>query len=299
MGPKAVISAAATKSKILMLHGFAQSDRIFSAKTGGLRKTLQKLGYELYYPCAPEHVDRETFLALHSLPPDVDKTAEAGNKDIASKYNTSANSQDEMYGWWIRNPSGSKGLQNFSIKQSTFDYLHDYILQNGPFDGIIAFSQGAAFAGYLVMHFNRLLNLTLEEQPPLKFFVSFSGFKLEPDEYQNVYTVATADDVPPSLHILGEMDTVVSEERTMRLYNAYPTEKRLLLKHPGSHFIPNSKAFVTQLCNWLQTVTKSEAKESGAQEKHNSKSGTEEKGQKQQHSLDDDILGMMDSIGKL
>lgn len=49
------------KKKVLMLHGFVQSDKIFSAKTGGLRKNLKKLGYDLYYPCAPHSIDKKRY----------------------------------------------------------------------------------------------------------------------------------------------------------------------------------------------------------------------------------------------
>ena len=264
----------ASKGKILMLHGFVQSDRIFSSKTGGLRKNLKKLGYELSYANGPEVVDKS-------------KLPGASDQELIAD----ANSED-LYGWWLRKSSGPSGLMDYEIQQSTLKYLHDYIIENGPFDGIIGFSQGAGLGGYLSQDIRGILNLTEEQQPDLKFFISFSGFKLVPEQYAAVYSRNTA---PPSLHVLGEMDAVVSEDRTMALFNAWAENKRHMLKHPGSHFIPNSKAFVSQVCNWIQSTVTEEDKE--AAEKKEGEKATEVK--KTPDSLDDDIMEMMNSIGKM
>ncbi|CAB4252914.1 similar to Saccharomyces cerevisiae YOR280C FSH3 Putative serine hydrolase [Maudiozyma barnettii] len=267
-----------SKGKILMLHGFVQSDRIFSGKTGGLRKNLKKLGYELYYANGPEIVDKST------LPGgDDNKTTEMLIADAKS---------DDLYGWWLRKTSGPQALMNYEIQQSTFDYLHDYIVENGPFDGVIGFSQGAGLGGYIVQDIRNILNLTEEQQPDLKFFISFSGFKLIPDIYQEPYTLNHA---PSSLHVIGEMDAVVSEERTMQLFNEWADDKRVLLKHAGSHFIPNSKPFAMQVCNWIKITTEEETKKNKetAEITKNSKKSADP------GSLEDDLMNMMDSIGKL
>lgn len=277
----------ATK-KILMLHGFVQSDRIFSQKTGGLRKNLKKLGYELYYPCGPEVVDKSTLSHGNS-------NKEEDKKEVAKQFNTSLDEDgSDLYGWWVRTGSGAKGILEYTIPQSTFDFLHDYILENGPFEGIIGFSQGAGLGGYISRDLNNLLNLTTEQQPPLKFFISFSGFRLEPEQYQSVYDLDSDLTTPMSLHIQGELDAVVSEERVMRLYNSWPENKKTLLKHPGSHFVPNSKPFVSQVCNWIQHAETSVNKNKDVV-------GSTGKKAVDRHvdTLDDDLLEMMDSIGKL
>lgn len=273
-----------TAKKILMLHGFVQSDKIFRQKTGGLRKNLQKMGYELFYPCGPEKVDKSTL--SHG---NADK--EEDKKDIQKQFNTTLDDDEaDLYGWWVRTASGAKGTLEYTIPQSTFDFLHDYIVENGPFEGIIGFSQGAGLGGYLVRDINRILALTPTEQPPLKFFISFSGFKLEPPQYQAVYDIDN-DETPKSLHIQGELDGVVSEARVMKLYESYPESKRTLLKHPGSHFVPNSKPFVSQVCNWLHHVEQTVNDTAHAKtNSEGSKAG--------EAAIDDDLLAMMDSMGK-
>lgn len=278
--------------KILMLHGFVQSDKIFNQKTGGLRKILKKIGYDLYYPCGTELVDT-------SLLTDGSKNT----KDLAQEFNTVTSTDNKYYGWWMRNKGNKTDKTankfDYTIPQKTYDYLHDYCQENGPFDGIIGFSQGAGLAGYLATDINKLLNLTLEEQPTLKFVILFSGFKLEPKEFQNQFK--ETNEWVPSLHIQGELDTVVPEERSMKIYDVWGEDKRTLLKHPGSHFIPNSKPFASQVASWIiqhtQNTSSDEAKKPA---KVDDSSKKEENCQdKTENTLDDDLLEMMDSIGKL
>lgn len=261
-----------------MLHGFVQSGKIFSSKTGGLRKSLKKMGYELYYPTAPLTVDKQMIKKLHR------SENEDGKEeiDIASEFSTS-NTTDDLNGWYIRD---GPGLSDFKVEQITLDYLHDYVVQNGPFEGLVGFSQGAGLAGYLLTNFNGILNLSPEQQPPLKFFISFSGFKFEPKRFQKSYIKKVS---VPSLHVQGELDTVVTEARSGALFDCFEENSRALLKHPGGHFVPNSKPFVMQVCGWIQSVMSPESNK-------DSLSSSQER---EKPDLDEDLLSMIDSIGKV
>ena len=228
-----------------------------------------------YYPCAPHPVDKKALFQSE---------AEKG-RDAAKEYNTSATS-DEVYGWFFRKPGS---FNSFEIDQKVFNYLHKYVLANGPFDGIIGFSQGAGLGGYLITDFNKILNLTDEQQPALRFFISFSGFKLEDKIYQKEYDKTIQI---PSLHVRGELDAVVAESRMMALYDSWPDNKRTLLVHPGAHFVPNSKPFVSQVCNWIQATINEEVQEQDHQLKV-------EQRQLDKPLLDDDLMNMIDSLGKL
>ncbi|QLQ79521.1 hypothetical protein HG537_0C01680 [Torulaspora globosa] len=262
-----------TTRRILMLHGFVQSGKIFSAKTGGLRKSLKKLGYELYYPTGPITVDKNAIAKLYGWQ----------EQDLASEFDSS-DCADQIYGWYLRD---GPGLDDFKLEERVLDYLHDYIIENGPFEGIMGFSQGAGLAGYLLTDFNQLLRLTEEQQPKLKFFVSFSGFKFNADQFQESY-----GDKPieiRSLHVQGELDSVVSEERSMKLYNCFDTATRQLIKHPGGHFVPNSKTIVTNIANWIQN---SESTEKGPTPATTSR-------KPDGPDLDDDLMDMINSMGKI
>lgn len=262
-----------------MLHGFVQSGKIFSSKTGGLRKNLKKLGYELYYPTAPIKIDKQQLAKLHGS-----KNEDGKNTlDLASQFSTSATS-DDLSGWYTRD---GPGLSDFTIEKRTLDYLHDYVIQNGPFDGLMGFSQGAGLAGYLLTDFNGILNLSEEEQPDFKFFISFSGFKFEPDHFQGSYNKKKLS--TPSLHVEGELDSVVTAARVNDLYECFEKNSRTLLKHPGAHFVPNSKAFAMQICGWLQNTTCPRTEDDPP-----APSVETEKPE-----LNDDLLSMIDSMGKI
>jgi dihydrofolate reductase len=200
-----------SNKKILFLHGFAQSAQIFSGKTGGLRKSLVKQGYEPVYLQGPLKLSQEN--AGHVISSDV-----------------------ELYGWW------RYGADDFDV-----DDAMD-VIQNGceteEIEGIVGFSQGGGLTGLLAARYKELL-------PNLKFVIIFSGFKLKPTKFDEFYEPSLEI---PSLHVIGELDTVVEEGRSLKLYDVSHEEKRTLLKHQGGHFVPNSKDFVSKVLNWIAGV---------------------------------------------
>ena len=220
--------------KILMLHGLAQTGPYFESKTKHFRTALEQLGYTLYYPTAPNRY------------PAADVPS-----DILDSVGAEPNSAEIVA--WIENDDVN---HTYSLPDTSTKFLHDYIIENGPFDGVIGFSQGAGVTGYLSTDFNGLLDLTEEQQPPLKFITSFSGFRFLPDVYQTQY-----DNNPikiPSLHVKGELDTVTEPWKIESLYNSCSEDSRTLMVHGGGHFVPNSRGFIKKYINWLQTVTEQE-----------------------------------------
>lgn len=217
--------------KILALHGLAQSGDYFKSKTKGLRSELEKQGYEVIYATAPNKYQPA------DIPDNVgDVLINEGASEVLA---------------WIEDD-----LQNstYKLPQTTIKYLHDFIVENGPFVGVIGFSQGAGVAGYLMTDFNGLLGLDAEQQPPLKFFMAFSGFRFRPERYQRQY-----DENPisiPSLHVQGELDTITEPFKVEQLYDSCTPETRTFLKHSGGHYVPNSRGFAKKVVEWLQEVDK-------------------------------------------
>ena len=76
----------------------------------------------------------------------------------------------------------------------------------GPFDGILSFSQGAAFASLLC---------GVQEQnqgSPIKFsfVILIAGFKSRQSSHQSLYSSPITI---PSLHVFGDTDKVISKGR--------------------------------------------------------------------------------------
>lgn len=218
--------------KILMLHGIAQTGEYFYHKTKGLRVGLEELGYELYYPTANGKIS----------PADVPDGA--SNEVVASGI-------DDVSTWIHPNADRT----DYDIPRSTLDYLRQYVIDNGPFEGLIGFSQGAGVGGYLMTDFNVILNLTPEQQPPFKFFISFSGFKFQPPKYQSQY--ANHPISVSSLHVQGELDTVTESDKVQGLYEACTPETRTFMSHSGGHYVPNARGFSKKIIEWLKSVDSS------------------------------------------
>ncbi|CCD27288.1 putative serine hydrolase NDAI_0K00970 [Naumovozyma dairenensis CBS 421] len=222
--------------KILMLHGLAQSGEYFASKTRGFRTELEKQGYQLCYATAPNKYPAPDFdINLD----DLDGTS------LPSESN-------EILAWLQKNPSDD----TYKLPDTTISYLHDYIIANGPFHGIVGFSQGAGVAGYLLTDFNGLLHLNETEQPPLEFFMSFGGFRFKPGCYQKQY-----DENPikvPSLHVYGDLDTITEPEKVQSLLKSCTEGTATYLTHPGGHFVPNSRGFLKKVVTWLDSLNDQE-----------------------------------------
>jgi fermentation-respiration switch protein FrsA (DUF1100 family) len=89
--------------------------------------------------------------------------------------------------------------------------------------------------------------------------VSYSGFGASTNSlYQGFYEPAIQT---PMMHFLGSLDTVVSEERSLRLVEACANGRgkeggvQRVVYHPGGHFLPSSqKQYVGALVAFIREV---------------------------------------------
>ena len=276
--------AGPRKLKILMLHGFTQSGHLFELKTKALKKALEKNfptapkpghlaqypgGVELHYPTAPVKLDY-TDIPGH----DVD-----GDRDAP-----------EAYGWWRR--KGDDEPYTYEGMEMGLGRIAECLTNDGPFDGVLGFSQGGAAAGMVAALLETGRREAFEKaqvqggmrypdsftkdsgfieeavHPPLKFAVSYSGFGASTNVlYRSFYEPKISTSM---LHFLGTVDTVVSEERSLRLVDACVDGRgkeggvQRLVYHPGGHFLPSSqKQGVAALVNFIREVIESGSAEPG------------------------------------
>lgn len=272
-------NTAPRKLKILMLHGYTQSGPLFHAKTRALEKNLEKAfpaapkpghlpaypgGVQLVYPTAPLK------LSVSDIPGyDVDGAG------------SSASEEPDAYAWWRRKGDGEPF--RYEGMEMGFERVAEVMSAEGPFDGAIGFSQGAALAGMLASvledgrreafekaqskggmrypeSFERDTGfLTDVIHPPLKFAVSYSGFGAATNDlYQAFYEPKITT---PMLHFIGSVDTVVEEARSLRLVDACLASKGVeggvarVVYHPGGHFLPSSqKQYVGALVAFIREI---------------------------------------------
>lgn len=258
-------------AKVLFLHGYTQLALAFYAKTLALRKKLAQYKLKAVYLNAPIQLS----------------PAELPTTDLLSKFGAVGGDDDALKyrAWWVKNPDNTYEIDSAidTVKRYIKDGevlneegVYEKEEDNLPLNGIIGFSQGACFAGALVHKFHELFGIDLE------FAVLYSGFKIDVSLMPDFKKYYTNDDgaltKPRLLHVVGELDTVVGEDRAYTFYET-STKNLDLLKHPGGHFVPNSKLLVDQVVNWIQGAEKEEAK-------------------KEEKKDDvDDILAMMDKVG--
>jgi fermentation-respiration switch protein FrsA (DUF1100 family) len=267
-----------SKLKILMLHGYTQSGPLFRAKTRALEKHLQKTfspsgGCELVYITAP-------FVLSGADIPNWDPTTAtiASSALLGSASHDEARAQVESdpdaYGWWRRRNDTFAGLEE------GLECVATCLKEHGPFDGVLGFSQGGALAAMVASLLDELYDARERSfaenvqtgkgmpfpksfakegggrvHPPLKFAVSYSGFASMFDEHKAFYNPKITT---PMLHIIGSLDTVVVESRSLSLVDASGGPKRVVY-HPGGHFVPASqKEYVGALIAFIRDVISGE-----------------------------------------
>jgi len=241
--------------KILMLHGYTQSGPLFHAKTRALEKHIQKAfpGSTLFYPTGP----------LRLNPADVpgfESSSSADAKDV------------EVYGWWRR--SNTADPPEYLGFEDGLAAVAGILASEGPFDGVVGFSQGAALTAMLASllegqtrreafaHFRSKSPLSIPfpasfeslQHSPLKFAVVYSGFVAPGERYQAFYDHPQIQ--TPTAHFLGSLDSVVDESRSRALIDACGgQEKARVIWHPGGHFVPSGKQYLEALVDFIQSTT--------------------------------------------
>ncbi|XP_062391510.1 esterase OVCA2 isoform X1 [Sardina pilchardus] len=224
--------SATTALRILCLHGYRQNAVSFREKTGALRKLL-KNRVELVYITAPLEV-----------PSQVDSGQAPGPG--------SAVCAEAPCGWWF----SDGGQRSFDAGQvceasdgleASVDVVRAAVREQGPFDGLLGFSQGAALVAML---------LALQEggQEPefrFRFAVLISGFRSACVQHARFYSAPIAT---PTLHVFGEVDAVIPIHMSRDLLAVF-TEPAALT-HSGGHFVPAASAHKPDYLSFIQRFQK-------------------------------------------
>uniref|UniRef100_A0A0K0FU53 UPF0483 protein CG5412 (inferred by orthology to a D. melanogaster protein) n=1 Tax=Strongyloides venezuelensis TaxID=75913 RepID=A0A0K0FU53_STRVS len=205
------------KLKILCFHGYRQNELIFKEKTGGLRKTVKSLA-EFEFLNGP-------------LIPNI--SSDDKNQGDDTESNTELKS--EPRGWWFSKEDGTFFSRDVCDIATGFDdsvkNAIDYINKNGPFDGLLGFSQGASMV-------HLLTSMACKNQIPLswKFIIMMSSFKSLSSVHKDLveYEIKGI----PSLQIFGETDKIVYCERSEDLSKLFKEPEPCIIKHPGGHCVP-------------------------------------------------------------
>lgn len=228
------MSSAAPK-KLLCLHGFLQNGKMFSEKSSGIRKLLKKENIQLDY------LDGPINLAKADLPFVIDDEKWAAIEE-----------QQTNKAWFYHFDESHK----IDI-QPALDLIKKYIEENGPYDGILAFSQGAALAAILVNNIKQLV----PSHPFFKVCVLFSGYSFTEKNASDELVITEkyvdhykkpSDDATMTTEILsihGSSDNAVPGERSVYLNELLQNVGNSVKSsvHEGGHVVVNKKDFLRPL----------------------------------------------------
>lgn len=126
--------------------------------------------------------------------------------------------------------------------------LRDYLAKEGPFDGVVAFSQGSALAASYMLQ-----NQTGTSVPSWKFAVLFSG---EPGEFVDDRRKEESTDgiiTIPTLHVWGATDTTNPTQNDLLDKQCCSTTKSKFV-HLGAHEIPSSSEDVAEIARLIRRI---------------------------------------------
>ncbi|KAF5781622.1 putative Rhodanese-like domain, serine hydrolase FSH, Zinc finger, FYVE/PHD-type, rhodanase [Helianthus annuus] len=230
------------KLRILCLHGFRQNASSFKGRTASLAKKLKNM-VEFVYIDAPHQLqfiyqNQETGEA--KFPP---------NKVCNRKFA------------WFIDPSADKNTSlNWEMAQTPFDslqyqkqtagydesltYLKEFVTKNGPFDGILGFSQGAAMAACVAAQ-----KSSLKGEIDFRFVILCSGFQV--NLVENEKNLINC----PSLHIYGSdhgKDTQIAFDASKRLGSLFEEGSAVIIEHDYGHIIPTRSPYIDMIKDFLE-----------------------------------------------
>lgn len=232
--------------RFLVLPGYLQSGKILAEKSSGLRKLLKKSNHELEYIDPPKVLQ-----SAEELPFKLSDNKEEEEQKFQQIVDTNNNRC-----WW--DPRDQHEFEGF---EQSYDYVVKYINENGPFDGIIGFSQGAGMALVLLQKFT------------FKCCLSFSGFcltkpvdpstvlegEVDPIEFQEKYQLnprfAGLYDTNTNTKIFnihGGNDVVVQKYKSLYVEKVYKDVESF--EFEGGHMMPNKKPFLLPIVEKINAL---------------------------------------------
>jgi predicted esterase len=161
------------------------------------------------------------------------------------------------FGWWHAvehstqktGPGVGHALVDYQGWATTYDWVLETFRTQGPFDGVLGFSQGAALTALLVGL--RAPDARPGAQFPLAFdfAIMIGGFLANDPVLQSLYESKSSFDLP-SVHVIGRTDFVVPQRFS---YNVAALFTRpLVLEHDGGHVIDTAPRTCEQLVFFLE-----------------------------------------------
>jgi predicted esterase len=146
--------------------------------------------------------------------------------------------------WWQSSENGKV----YERVDEGVAHVEEFIQKNAPIDGIIAFSQGAAFGALLCAR-------SRDAKLPFKFAVLASGFVPRAESLQSEVGADAPKISKPVLIVVGKADEMVAPEKTMAMANQFANAE--ILEHERGHVLDHSKQTTSAIASFIDKFRES------------------------------------------
>jgi hypothetical protein len=136
--------------------------------------------------------------------------------------------------WWDASDSEPPAYVGV---QDSLQRVSDTWNAEGPFDGVVGFSQGAAMVSLVS-------SCPPSDFPGLRLAVMIGGF-VPRDPLVNFAPRAGVR----SLHIIGSLDNIVTPERSLALAHSF--DERQIVEHGEGHVVPSDEVSMLAIKDWI------------------------------------------------
>ena len=218
------IDVKSSKLKVLCLHGFDSSSRMFELQLSALQSATSDFAEFMFIDGA------------HCL------------KTLRKK-------KSQKYAWWAAMPTETGEVEYRGMQQS-IDALLETSRAFGPFHVILGHSQGAALIAAANLHTN---SGSGSDEPPIlspKLVILLAGF-LPQDRYTANLAEAEREQksisqTQKSLHVYGTNDAVLPVEGVKQIASLYTEPK--YFAHTGGHDPPRDEGTVGWIAENMRDV---------------------------------------------
>ncbi|RYQ89895.1 hypothetical protein Ahy_B09g096283 isoform D [Arachis hypogaea] len=249
--PKGDDVRSSRKLRILCLHGFRQNASSFKGRTSSLAKRLKKIA-EFVFVDAPHEL---SFIYQTTLA----KDATCESSPMLSSPPPPLENCKKKFAWLVAPNSDGSTDVNWKVAEGPFDplqyqqqtegydtslsHLKNVFSQQGSFDGILGFSQGAAMAALISAQQEQL-----KGEMDFKFVIICSGFSLNVKEMERGIIKC------PSLHIFGNehgKDRQIANQASKELTSLYDDGCSVIIEHDCGHIIPTRSPYIDEIKGFL------------------------------------------------
>jgi predicted esterase len=214
-----------SKTRILVLHGFYDSAQNRQNQMRSLIRSMKDI----------------EFVFINSPFPFIDYGF------LKSSQNSS---NEQRYQWMSYKPEWPVINYNYdTIKEST-EYIIDYINQNGPFDGLLGFSQGAIVCVAMLLKIPTWPLLS----NCIKFVILVGCPPINDPTIKPILETFNQQDQLPTLHISGQNDTLITSEMSEIIFKYFNPSLAEFYLHKGGHYCPNDSDFRQKLKDFIQST---------------------------------------------